>query len=176
MCGYRKIRFRKTKATATTIAKGAGRRYHLTPSSDGRSVHPYTKPRNCDSGRGRGREAHHDGYQKARRPGEDGDPEVLCHLRRKIVHVGDPAAFAFRHRQSVSERRGVVPESRPTNAPCPVARFQNMPSRNVAKQRRVDEAEDQLQEIHDVVELRGQIRRGDGERTPATVVTRPTVR
>ena len=45
-----------------------------------------------------------------------------------------------------------IPETRPKNAPSAVARFQNMPSRNVARSGRVDEREDELEQVHDVVE------------------------
>ena len=69
-----------------------------------------------------------------------------------------------------------IPQSRPKNAPLPFALFQNMPRRNVRKQRRVDESEHQLQEIHDVVEPRGEIGRPDAQQHPEDVARRPIQR
>ena len=70
-----------------------------------------------------------------------------------------------------------VPARNPANAPCPVARFQNMPEQKRCEQRRIDEAEHQLQEIHDVVEVRRQVGRCDRKRRhPPPWLTRATVK
>ena len=48
-------------------------------------------------------------------------------------------------------------------AAWPVVRFQNMPSRKVAKSGRVDDGEDELERVHDVVEVGDEVGGADGE-------------
>ena len=57
----------------------------------------------------------------------------------------------------------LVPASKPVKAAWPVVRFQNMPSRKVANSGALTKRENELQEVHHVVELRRQIRGADGE-------------
>ena len=69
----------------------------------------------------------------------------------------DPSALAFRHRQAVRQRRRPVPHSKPVKAAVSGGSLPEHSQQEGRKQRRIHEGEHQLQEIHDVVELRRQV-------------------
>jgi len=75
---------------------------------------------------------------------------ILRHHRRERMHLAEHAALALGHRQTPGERGATVPVTNPKNAPLAVARFQNMPSRNVANSGALTKPR-RLQQVHDVV-------------------------
>ena len=98
-----------------------------------------TRPTSSDSGFGFVKKLTMTVTMKLDGEGEDGAPEVLRHVAGIVMDYGDPAAvdagvrFDGQREAVMEARRRAVPVIRPVNAAWPVVRFQNMPSRNVAK-------------------------------------------
>ena len=59
-----------------------------------------------------------------------------------------------------------MPPSSPKNAPLLVVRAKNMPKQEGGKQRRVDEAKDQLDDVHGVVPVRRDVGGPDAQEDP----------
>ena len=119
--------------TTTITVSGAGRSIPFGGGVVRDFGKPVDQPFHFLVGARRGDHADHNGDDETGRKRDDGDPEVLRHLRREGVEIGDPAALAFggggRERQDGGERCRAIS---PAKAPWAVVRFQNMPSRNVA--------------------------------------------
>ena len=106
-----------------------------------------------------GHQADQDRYYHASRPGVNRDPVVLRHGGREGLQCGNPPALSFCHGQAVRQSSRHCPCQQARERRVPSRAFPKHPQQKGRKQRRIHKREDQLQEVHDVVEMRGQIRR-----------------
>ena len=116
-----------------------------------------------------GDEADGDGDEEVDGEGEDGGPEVLGHVAGVGVDDVDPAAVDAGYgvrgdgEAVVEERGGGAGEQAGEGAVAGGALPEHAEEEG-GEERRVDEGEDQLEDVHDVVEVGGEVGGADGER------------
>ena len=131
-----------------------------------------TRPTSSDSGRGLGGKAHDDGDDEVGAEGEDGPPEILRHVAGVVMEHGKPSAVNAGQRLD-GQREAVVQHGRggagDEAGKCAVARrpLPEHAQQERGEERRIHEAEDQLQRVHDVVEVDGRVGGGDRQQDAA---------
>ena len=119
-----------------------------------------------------GGQAHGDGDQEVGAEGEDGPPEVLRPVAGVVVEHGKPSAVNAGQRLD-GQREAVVQHGRggagdeAGKRPVPRRPLPEHAQQEGGEERGIDEGEDQLQRVHDVVEVAGRVGGGDRQQDAA---------
>ncbi len=109
-----------------------------------------------------------DGDDQVDGEGEDGGPEVLRHVAGVVVDDGDPAAVdagggVVGDGQAVVDEGGEGSGEQAGEGCVAGGALPEHAEEEGGEERRVDDGEDELERVHDVVEVGDEVCRADGE-------------